>query len=657
MKKLLFLLSLVPLILSAKNLPPEGFWDIQDLSNPLIDQQGKNIIFMKKRIDKQNDKFVSELWLTETDGSNQRFFTKGSSPKWFPDAKKIAFIKKDENEIAQVFSKSLGKEGTSQITTHETDVKEFSISPDGKLICFSAFHEYDDDWVVDIPGRKKGKQYNWTDEPKVVNTLHWRYDGKGELESGENHLHLIGSNGGASKKISDWGVDYVSDLSWQDHETVIFTGNGELNDMLTPWKQTSIFSLHLGTKEVNRISPLKGVYTRPEISKNGKKISFLGHSSRDFSSNAFDLWVYSNDLSRRITTNLSSTPSKTVWLSDNEIVLNLDEKGSRKLKLVDIRNSKTRDLGNNFKDQFFLASAYGKKLIGTLATADRPSEIAIFNGKSFEKITKFNELLLNQYELGKTIEINYKSKDNLDIQGWYILPPEFREDKKYPLVLIIHGGPHAMYRAQFNYLWHQFASDGYVVLFTNPRGSTGYGSKFANIIDNDYPGEGDLADLLNGVDQITRMGFINENKMYVQGCSGGGILTAWVVAHDDRFAAAASLCPVTNWISMVGTTDIPAWTFEWFDVPYWEDPSSWLDRSPIMRTGHIKTPTLMMTGIQDLRTPMAQTEEMFVALKQAGVPTTLIRMNGEWHGTGRRKPTNWFRTYRYLSEWYNKYER
>ena len=213
------------------------------------------------------------------------------------------------------------------------------------------------------------------------------------------------------------------------------------------------------------------------------------------------------------------------------------------------------------------------------------------------------------------------------------------------------------YRPQFNYLWHQFASDGYVVLYTNPRGSTGYGSDFANVIDNDYPGQGDLSDLLAGVDYVTDLGFIDEDNMYVQGCSGGGVLTAWVVGHDDRFAAAASLCPVTNWISMVGTTDIPAWTFEWFDVPFWEDPKNWLDRSPIMRTGYIKTPTLFMTGVLDIRTPMPQTEEMYVALKEAGVDTVLVRMNGEWHGTGRRKPTNWFRTYKYLSEWYEKYRK
>ena len=357
----------------------------------------------------------------------------------------------------------------------------------------------------------------------------------------------------------------------------------------------------------------------------------------------------------RYTENLSDSPENLFWLSKNELAFQIDERGSSKVKILNILNKSLREAIRGFNEQFYLSSAVDSELFGTYASASRPAEIATISGGKISKLSNFNEVVLGQFNLGETFEINYSAPDGTDVQGWYILPPEFDESKKYPLILIIHGGPHAMYRPQFNYLWHQFASDGYIVLFTNPRGSTGYGSDFANVIDNDYPGPGDLSDLLAGVDYVTNLGIVDERNMFVQGCSGGGVLTAWVVGHDDRFAAAASLCPVTNWISMVGTTDIPAWTFDWFDVPFWEDPKDWLDRSPIMRTGYIKTPTLFMTGVLDIRTPMPQTEEMYVALKEAGVDTVLVRMNGEWHGTGRRKPTNWFRTYGYLSEWYERY--
>jgi dipeptidyl aminopeptidase/acylaminoacyl peptidase len=465
----------------------------------------------------------------------------------------------------------------------------------------------------------------------------------------------VDANGGSAIKVSDWGLDYLSDLQWLNDNTVLFTGNNSLNDLETPRKQSSIFTLNVNTKSIQKISPEDGVYTSPKASLDGEKIVFTGHPDKKYSSVAFDIWLHENKKNKVLTNDLSASPRRLEWIDTNNILFNIDEKGSAKLKSLNLKTLKTIDEIKDFNDQFYLSSVFERSFYGIYTNAQRPGEIAKIEQSKINLISQFNELVLSQYDLGNTSEINYKSKDGTDIQGWYITPPNFDKKKKYPLILVIHGGPHAMYRPSFNYQWHQFASDGYIVLFTNPRGSTGYGSKFANIIDNDYPGKGDLEDLLSGVDYLTDKGFVNESRMYVQGCSGGGVLTAWVVGHDDRFAAAASLCPVTNWISMVGTTDIPAWTFEWFEEPFWDDPSEWLEHSPIMRTGYVKTPTLFMTGVLDIRTPMAQSEEMYIAFKHAGIETALIRMNEEWHGTDREKPTNWFRSYGYLSDWYEKY--
>jgi dipeptidyl aminopeptidase/acylaminoacyl peptidase len=219
-------------------------------------------------------------------------------------------------------------------------------------------------------------------------------------------------------------------------------------------------------------------------------------------------------------------------------------------------------------------------------------------------------------------------------------------------MLTIHGGPHSMYNVGFNFGYQEHVANGYVLLYTNPRGSTGYGSAFGNAIKRAYPGK-DYDDLMAGVDATIAKGYIDTNNMFVFGCSGGGVLTAWIVGKTNRFAAASSNCPVINWMSFVGTTDGSSW-YRNFDKLPWEDPSEHLRRSPLMYVGNVKTPTMLMTGVNDLRTPISQTEEFYEALKMQKVPTAMIRFNDEWHGTSS-KPSNFVRTQLYLREWFTRY--
>jgi dipeptidyl aminopeptidase/acylaminoacyl peptidase len=257
--------------------------------------------------------------------------------------------------------------------------------------------------------------------------------------------------------------------------------------------------------------------------------------------------------------------------------------------------------------------------------------------------------------LAKTEEIDYASTGNAKVQAWIVKPPDFDAAKKYPLILEIHGGPFAMYNVSFNYMFQNFAANDFVVLYVNPRGSTGYGSDFSDGIDHNYPGP-DFDDLMAGVDTTIAKGFIDTSRMYVSGCSGGGVLSSWVIGHTNRFAAAAVRCPVIDWLSMSGDTDIPLFTFSFFKKPFWEDPSDWLSHSSIMSVGNVTTPTLLMTGVLDRRTPMPQTEEYFAALKVRGVPATLLQFEGEYHGTGS-KPSNFVRTQLYMMSWFNRYTR
>jgi len=292
--------------------------------------------------------------------------------------------------------------------------------------------------------------------------------------------------------------------------------------------------------------------------------------------------------------------------------------------------------------------------VGTVSTATEPGDIYRFDLDSPTERTRLTEVntdVLAGITLGEVEEIWYDS-DPFQVQGWIVKPPDFDPEKTYPLMLAIHGGPHGMYNGGFNFAFQEHASNDFVVLYTNPRGSTGYGTEFANAINHDYPGV-DMQDLMRGVDEALDRGYIDEDNLFVYGCSGGGILTTYIVGNTDRFTAASANCPIVNWMSAMGTSDAIGYTGT-FEQPFWEDATEWIDRSSIFYVGDVTTPTMLMTGEMDLRTPMGQTEEYYQALQYVGVPTVMVRFQGEWHGTSS-KPSNFLRTQLYLRKWFDKW--
>ena len=272
-------------------------------------------------------------------------------------------------------------------------------------------------------------------------------------------------------------------------------------------------------------------------------------------------------------------------------------------------------------------------------------------------LTSVNAQRLSEIRLGDVEEFWYAASDGQRLQGWLYHPPDFAPGNRYPLILEIHGGPHYMAGNDFSFRLHEFAARGYLVLLTNPRGSTGYGAAFANAIDDAFPGDIDSGDLLSGIDSVVARGIVDEDRIYAMGCSGGGSLAAWLSSHSDRFAAVSVSCAVTNRISMAGTTDAVGWSYSSFPTPFWEDPAAWLKHSPIMHVGRVETPTLVMVGENDGRTPVAQSAEYYLALKVKGVPTKLLIFRDEGHGPWRSKPSNLFRTQQYLHEWFSTYTR
>jgi dipeptidyl aminopeptidase/acylaminoacyl peptidase len=282
--------------------------------------------------------------------------------------------------------------------------------------------------------------------------------------------------------------------------------------------------------------------------------------------------------------------------------------------------------------------------------------LAIWNGGEIKRLTNVNEDLFSYRKIGKTKEISWESSfDKKQMQGWIVTPPNFDPTKKYPLILEIHGGPFAMYGPSFTYEIQAYAAAGYVVLYCNPRGSTGYGQEFGNSIHHDYPNH-DYDDLMSGVDAVISKGYIDTNNLFVTGGSGGGVLTAWIIGKTNRFKAAVVAKPVINWYSFVLNADIPAFFAKyWFGKMPWEDVEYYHKRSPISLVGNVKTPTMLLTGEQDFRTPISESEQYYTALKLQGVESAMVRIPNASHGLVNRPSMLLSKTAAILS-WFNYYK-
>ncbi len=286
----------------------------------------------------------------------------------------------------------------------------------------------------------------------------------------------------------------------------------------------------------------------------------------------------------------------------------------------------------------------------------QPADVAVGSkaASGTRRVTSLNQDLLGHKELGRVEEIWYESSfDGRKIQGWIVEPLRFDPEEKYPLILEIHGGPFANYGDRFSAEVQLFAAAGYVVLYINPRGSSSYGEEFGNLIHHSYPGQ-DYDDLMSGVEAAIARGNVDEDNLFVTGGSGGGVLTAWIVGKTDRFCAAVSAKPVINWYSWVLNADIPITYKYWFPGFPWDETEHYMKRSPISLAGNVTTPTMVLTGEADHRTPISESEQFYMALKLRKVDTALVRVPDASHGIVDR-PSNLMAKVAYILKWFESY--
>jgi len=644
----------------------DHYLDYEQVSDPKISPDGKQVIYTRRWVNVLEDKWESALWLMNSDGSHNRFLVKGASAVWSPDGNRIAYLADGEPKGTQIFVRWMDTEGAStQITRLLESPADIKWSPDGKSLGFSQFVAKKSLWEISLPAAPSGAK--WTEAPRIVQQLHFRQDRRGFTDPGYRHMFVVSADGGTPQQITsgDWSVGARFDVldgpvgwSWTpDGRSMVVEGMNDSTADLN-YRNANIYLIDLASRGVRRLTEQNGVWTSPTVSPDGRRIAFTGYPATKASYQASEIYLMNLDGSgAHKITSLDRDPDNLAWVGDGSgLYFQVDDHGTNNIDFVSPAGALRQLTSGNHVLTLASVSRTGVA-VGTRSSYQSPPDIVRIDlrGRSAEpaQLTAVNADMLAHIRLGPVEKFTYSSTGGAKIDGWIVKPPGFDPARKYPLIMEIHGGPHGAYTSGFNFSFQNFAANGFVVLYTNPRGSTGYGTAFGNAIEHAYPGV-DYEDLMAGVDTLVGRGYVDTRSMFVGGCSGGGVLSSWVIGHTQRFAAAAVRCPVIDWVSMAGQTDIPLFTYNFFDAPFWEKPEQWLKQSPLMYVGHVTTPTLIMTGELDRRTPIPQSEEYYAALKMRGVPTTLLRFEGEYHGTGS-KPSNFMRTQLYMMSWYKRW--
>ncbi|MFN0179996.1 MAG: S9 family peptidase [Gemmatimonadales bacterium] len=651
------------------------YLELEQAGDPQISPDGKQIVYTRQWVDRVTDQWENALWIMNADGTRHRFLAKGWNPVWSPDGSRLAYLAVAEQPKGpQVFVRWMDAESAvSQVTRVSEAPGSLGFSPDGKWIGFTMFVSQETPWTVDLPAPPPNAK--WVAPPRVVDQLHYRLDRVGFHRGGTNQLFVVPADGGSPRQLTtaplSVGASYdgirLGSGNWDwtpDGRTIVFEG------LPAPQADTSlhasaIYGVDLAGGPARRLTRENGLWAKPVVSPDGKLIAYTGHPATRMTMRTTSLYLMGLDGSqpRNITPDFDRDPAffgqgALLWAGDGSgLYFSPEDRGSRNLAFAPVNGSSVKYLTTGVHQVSLGSRATGGVMAATVTGFASPLEVARITlgprGGEVVRLTDINADFVAGKRLASVEEIWYPSTGGARVQGWIVKPGDFDPSRKYPMLLEIHGGPQGMYGVGFDPMWHTFAGAGYVVLYTNPRGSSGYGNAFMTAIDRNYPGP-DYDDLMAGVDTVLGRGYVDPKQLYVAGCSGGGILTSWVITHTTRFAGAAVRCPITNWVSMAGGSDVPLFSHSFFEKPFWESPTDWIEKSPVFKAGKVTTPTLFMTGVNDLRTPMAQTDEFYAALKMRGVATTMLRFEEEWHGTESR-PSNWMRTMLYMMSWFGRY--
>jgi dipeptidyl aminopeptidase/acylaminoacyl peptidase len=666
-------LSVAPRAQSRRFITEHDLFKFTWIADPQISPDGSNVVFVRVTVSEKQDGYDTSLFMVPASGAAPpRRLTGGSRdtwPRWAPDGKRIAFVraidKDGKTQPAQVYLIDMDGGEARPLTSLARGASGPVWSPDGRTIAFTS---------ATGPDEKKGEGHQ--SDVKVMTRAVYRANGTAGYVDTDHHSHIFTlqlvsqtptltatpTPAPTPTQITDGEFD-ERDPVWAPDGSRIYFVSRRVAEPYYEEDEAELYTVPAGGGAIAKVASIEGGINNVSVSPDGSRIAFVGalrgKPIRSYSQ--ADLWItdatpgstpknltatYDFDISGGIGGDQAAPRAQNrkpiVWSNDSLIVVSA-EKGSANLKRVSIATGKVEPLTDAAQDVMaYSATRDGSRLAATISTQTNIGDIALIDGarrlQPGEKptlITNANQELFKDIQQSEAEEIWYRSFDGKQIQGWILKPPDFDASRKYPLILEIHGGPHSAYGNTYTHEFQWMAAKGYVVLFTNPRGSTTYGQEFGNIIQYHYPGD-DYKDLMAGVDEVVKKGYVDVNRLGVTGGSGGGLLTNWTITQTQRFKAAVAQRDIADWYGFWFTADFTLFQPTWFRKAPWEDPQDFAARSPITHVANVTTPLMLVLGDQDDRTPPANGGEMmFRALKYRRIPTVMVRFPRETHELSR----------------------
>ena len=646
---------------------PMDVFDLEWASDPRVSPDGKTLVYLRKSNDIMKDRERSNLWQVSVDGTNHRPLYSGlnniRSPRWSPNGEKLAFIS-NETGSQQIHVRWIDNGETALISQLQASPSNLSWSPDGKWFAFTMNVKAPSETIA--KPREKPEGASWAKGPITVTTTQYQYDGQGIVAPAYRHVFIVPADGGTARQLTQGNFNHYGSLAWSSDSKHIFFSAYRSDDWELVSDEADIYSVSIISSKIKQITNQPGAERSPVISPNGQYIAFTKEERRPlaYSPDRIAIMDLDGKNIRILSEDLDGDGNNLMWASDSKsIYYAYDERGIRKIGRATIKgklSSVIAGLGGTTIGRPYLSGGFhalNNIIAFTHGTSDRPANVAMIIDDQIKILTNLNEDILGHRELGTVNEIKYQSSfDGQEIQGWYITPPDFDPAKKYPLILEIHGGPHLAYGPYFSAELQIMAAAGYVVFYDNYRGSLSYGEDFALLLQYKYSSKEDFADHMSGIDSLIELGFVDDTNLFIAGGSAGGIATAYAVGLTDRFNAAVAAKPVINWLSKPLTADsMVGQIYHQFPGPPWEHLEHYWKRSPLSLMGNVTTPTMLLTGEDDRRTPISETEQFYQALRLRGIDSAMVRLPDTSHGIASR-PSRLITKVDHILAWFERYK-